>query len=417
MSVTHGSIGVVTLARSALRLLAADTWRRWIYLVLGGAILVPYLFVAIYPTMATWGSGGTAVALAVAGGVALLIVAIVLTARLEAVRQLEVVASRQLLRGPIVDEQIPASVHGVDRARAATFFVLHLLGGGLVGVGTLIVLPSGLTFLLGTVGVVDLDGSRPWQGANPANMILLGVACLLVFVGGTAAIGALLSTLAPRLLGRSSTARLAEMERVTGELSERNRLAVDLHDSVGHALSIVTVQAGAARRLLDSDPEFARESLLAVEQAASQALADLDGALAALRDEGPTGRPRTLDDLDTLVAQSEAAGLVIRTDLEGPLESLAEPLSRDAFLVVQEGLSNALRHAGPIAVSLRLAVENRLVHIAVANPMPPTPVERRPSGGRGLRGIAERSASRGGSAEAREVDGWWRLDVTMPVTP
>lgn len=405
----------MSLARSALRPLAAETWRRWVYLVLGGAVLVPYLFVAAYPTMAVWGDGRTAVTLAVAGGVALAVVAMGLTARLEAVRQLEVVAARQLLRGPIVEEQIPPSVSGADRARAATFFVLHLVGGGLIGVGTLIVLPSGLTFLLGAVGVVDLDGSRPWQGAGPAMMVLLGLTSLLVFAGGTVAIGGLLSRLAPRLLGRSSTARLAEMERVTGELSERNRLAVDLHDSVGHALSIVTVQAGAARRLLDSDREFARESLLAVEQAASQALADLDDALATLRDEGPAARQRTLDDLDTLITQSEAAGLVIRTDLEGPLESLPEPLSRDAFLVVQEGLSNALRHAGPIAVTLRIAVEDHVVRMTVANPMPPAPTERRPSGGRGLRGIAERCAARGGTAEARQVDGWWRLDVTMPV--
>ena len=381
-------------------------------------MLVPYLFVAVYPAIALWDGSSTTRALAVACGAVLLVTAVALTARLEAVRQLEVVAGRQLLRGPIVQEQIPASVGGADRVRAGTFFALHLLGGGLVGVGTIIVLPSGVTLLLGAAGVLDLENDRSWQGLGPATLVLLGLGCLVAFVYGTVAIGAAMSSLAPRLLGRSPTARLAELQRVTGELSERNRLAVDLHDSVGHALSIVTVQAGAARRLLDTDREFARDSLIAVEQAASQALADLDGALAALRDdEAHTGTRRTLDDLEALIMQSEAAGLVIATVLEGSLGSLPEPLSRDAFLVVQEGLSNVLRHVGPSAVTLRVTGDDRALHLVVANPMPPAPVERRPSGGRGLRGVRERCVARGGTADAREVDGWWRLDATMPVAP
>ncbi len=207
------------------------------------------------------------------------------------------------------------------------------------------------------------------------------------------------------------------MERVTGELSERNRLARELHDSVGHALSIVTVQAGAARKLLDADPEFARESLAAVEEAASQALADLDGALATLRDDGPPGHRRTLDDIDALIGQSQAAGLVIEAELAGPIASLPEPVSRDAFLAIQEGLSNVLRHAGPVPVALRLAADDDTVRIHVSNPMPARPLPARPSGGRGLRWMSERIQSRGGTVAAREIDGRWRLDVTIPVEP
>ncbi|WP_162243635.1 sensor histidine kinase [Aeromicrobium sp. Root344] len=400
-------------ARLALRPLGPTTWRRWVYLVLGGAVFTPYLVVGVYPSLLAWGDGTGAIAAAAAGGLLMMAGVIALTAMLEAVRQLEVVAAKQLLRGPLVAELIPASVSGADRVRAGAFFALHLVCGGLVGVGTIIVLPSGVTFLLGATGLVNLSGDSPWQGQPWPAMGLLGIGCLAVFAYGTASLGALMSWAAPRLLGRSSTARLAEMERVTGELSERNRLARDLHDSVGHALSVVAVQAGAARKLIDADPEFARESLAAVEAAASQALADLDGALATLRDEGPPGHRRTLTDIDSLVSQSAAAGLVIDTELAGPIASLPEPLSSDAFMVVQEALGNALRHAGPVPVSLRITVEGGVVRLHVSNPVPPVPAAPRPSGGRGLRWMAERARSHGGAIEAREVGGLWTVDATM----
>ena len=413
----RGTIENVNPGRSALLLLAPATWRRWVYLVLGGAVFTPYLLIGAYPVFIAWGDGSAAVMASIAGGIVLVLAAIALTAKLEVVRQLEVVAAKQLLRGPLVSELIPSSVSGADRFRAGAYFALHLLCGALVGVATLIVLPSGLTFLLSAIDVVDL-GEGLGQGLSRPLMALAGLGCLAVFAYGTASLGMLMSWAAPRLLGRSSTTRLAEMERVTGELSERNRLARDLHDSVGHALSIVTVQAGAARTLLDSDPEFARESLAAVEEAASQALADLDAALASLRDDGPPGRRRTLTDIDTLIRQTEAAGLVIETELVGPIPSLPEPLSRDAFLVVQEGLGNALRHAGAVPVVLRVAVEGRRsVRISISNPMPAAPASPRPSGGRGLRWMTERVRSRHGTVDAREVDGAWQLDVTMPVAP
>jgi signal transduction histidine kinase len=365
--------------------------------------------------MLVWGEGAAPVSAAVAGGFALMAGAIALTAMLEAVRQLEVVAAKQLLRGPLVAELIPSSVSGGDRVRAGAFFALHLVSGGLVGVATLIVLPSGVTFLLGAVGIVDLSGDSPWQGQPRPVMALLGMGCLAVFAYGTAALGALMSWAAPRLLGRSSTARLAEMEKVTGELSERNRLARDLHDSVGHALSVVAVQAGAARKLLDADPEFARDSLAAVEEAASRALANLDGALATLRDEGPPGHRRTLTDIDSLLNQSAAAGLVIDAELAGPIAALPEPLSSDAFMVAQEALGNVLRHAGPVPVSLRITVADDVVRLHVSNPPGTAPAAHRPSGGRGLRWMAERARSHRGGIEAREVDGRWTLDVTMRV--
>ena len=402
--------------RPLLRPLAATTWRRWVYLVLGGAVFAPYLLLGGYPLVLAWGNGGARVAIGIVSGLALAVGALTLTARLEAVRQLEVVAAKQLVRGPLVGELIPSSFSGADRFRAISFFALHILAGGLVGAATLLVLPTGLTLLVASTGAFDIAVPEPVRHQSSAVVAGAGLGCLVVFAYGTAALGALMAWAAPRLLGRSSTNRLAEMHRVTDDLSERNRLARDLHDSVGHALSIVTVQAGAARKLLDTDREFARESLEAVEDAANQALIELDGALDALRDGEPRGRRRTLDDLDALIHQSEAAGLVIRRELRGPVQALAEPLSHDAYLVVQEGLGNALRHAGPGPVTLRITADDRDVTIEVGNRVPAVPVSARPSGGRGLRGMTERSRAHAGTVDAGEVDGWWRLSVTMRVT-
>jgi signal transduction histidine kinase len=400
-----------------LRPLAATTWRRWVYLVLGGAVLLPYLALGGYPVVLAWGHGGARLAMGIVAGLALAIGALTLTARLEAVRQLEVVAARQLVRGPLVGELIPSSVSGGERFRAISFFVLHIVSGGLVGAATLLVMPTGLALLVASTNAFDISTPEPVRHLASAAVAGVGLGCLVVFAYGTAALGALMAWAAPRLLGRSSENRLAEMQRVTDDLSERNRLARDLHDSVGHALSIVTVQAGAARKLLDTDREFARESLAAVEDAASRALIELDGALDALRDGKPRGSQRTLDDLDALIGQSEAAGLVVQRELRGPVHALSEPLSHDAFLVVQEGLGNALRHAGPCPVTLRIAVDDREVLIEIGNPMPAAPTSPRPSGGRGLRGMTERSRARGGTVDAGEVAGWWRLSVTMRVSP
>lgn len=406
----------MSIARTLLRPVASPaTWRRWVYLVLGGAISVPYLFVAAYPLSVAASRSGAVAVSALVGTVVLVLAAIAVTSLLEAVRQVEVVAAKQLLRGPLAAHLVPVSATGVDRARAGLFFCLHLVCGGLVGAATLLLAPFGFALLLKAAGIVRLGETDLMAGSPDLLVALAGVGCLLAFVYGTAGLGTFLAWVAPSLLGRSSADRLAEMERFTDDLSERNRLARDLHDSVGHALSIVTVQAGAARRLLDQDPGFAREALVAVEEAARQALEDLDGALGVLRDEGAAGHRRTLREIGTLIRQSEAAGLVIRAELIGPIDGLPEALSRDAFLVVQESLTNALRHAGPVEVSLRVAADAETVHVEVSNPLPQVSVGSRPSGGRGVRWMSERSHARGGDSAVGVVDGSWRVHVRLPV--
>ena len=118
----------VTIVGILLRpLVWAVTWRRWVYLVLGGAILVPYAFAAAYPLSIAVDRNGAVSVAALAGTIALVLVAVAITSLLEAVRQVEVVAAKQLLRGPLMAQLVPVSVTGADRARAGLFFSLHLV--------------------------------------------------------------------------------------------------------------------------------------------------------------------------------------------------------------------------------------------------------------------------------------------------
>lgn len=239
--------------------------------------------------------------------------------------------------------------------------------------------------------------------------------------------GALLGRCAPVLLGPTPADRLAAAERRAADLASRNRLARELHDAVGHALSAVTLQASAARRVLDADPEFARGALAAIEETTREAVAELDTVLGLLREEdgaGPAAPAPTLDGLDALLARTRAAGLAVEATVEGRCAGPAPVVSREAYRIVQEGLSNALRHAGPVPVRLQLRCDERELTIRVENPVTgpedgsPAATDPsgggRPFGGRGLRGIAERARLLGGEATAGAQDGVWRLTARLP---
>jgi signal transduction histidine kinase len=197
---------------------------------------------------------------------------------------------------------------------------------------------------------------------------------------------------------------------------ERNRLARELHDSVGHALTVTTLQAAAAARVLDSDPEFARRALTAIEETGRTALEDLDHVLGLLREDASAKTPqRTLADLPALFEQTRSAGIEVDADL-GRIEEIPPVVSREAYRIVQEGLTNALRHAGKVPVTVRLAIRDSRLALEMTNPIHAT-AQPRAGGGHGLRGIRERVAILGGRMDAGADDGHWRVTVTLPVVP
>ncbi|EFH31884.1 predicted protein [Streptomyces pristinaespiralis ATCC 25486] len=261
-------------------------------------------------------------------------------------------------------------------------------------------------------------GSRTTSGGRCC-WVLPATPMLLALAAGSAAVGALLARQAPVLLGPTPADRLAAAERRATELAERNRLARELHDSVGHALSAVTLQAGAARKVLDSgraaDVEFVREALAAIEETTRRTVGELDAVLGLLRQDGD-GEGRldgpTLTALEGLLSRS---GVSVTLHTRGTLTAVAAPVSREAYRIVQEGLSNALRHAGASPVTLWIGAGEEELEIRMENPVPERAPVQRPGGGRGLRGVAERAALLGGQAAAGPDDGVWRLSARLPL--
>ncbi|MFE4414721.1 sensor histidine kinase [Streptomyces sp. NPDC056821] len=160
--------------------------------------------------------------------------------------------------------------------------------------------------------------------------------CLLLAAALCLAVTYALRWLAPRLLGPSSAERLAlaaERERV---LAERNRLAHELHDSIGHTLTAATIQAAVAGEVLSADPVAARAALRSIEESTRAALEDLDYVLGMLREEqAGTAPPRTLADLPELLDRLRHAGAVVEPELSGDFTQVQGTLSRAAYRILQ----------------------------------------------------------------------------------
>lgn len=191
-------------------------------------------------------------------------------------------------------------------------------------------------------------------------MPVAGVACLVVAMVVAMVMGALVARAAPSLLGPSYADRLRRLETETARLAERNRIARELHDSIGHALSLVTVQAVAARKLGTRDPEFVNDALETIESTSRAATADLDHMLGLLRGgETRAGEPPApapdLNALESLVAATRAAGLDVRASVADDLTGVPGVVSRETYRIIQEGLTNALRHSADRSVRLEVA--------------------------------------------------------------
>ncbi|MFF2143922.1 sensor histidine kinase [Kitasatospora sp. NPDC058190] len=408
--------------RSAVEALFGRRARlRWVHLVLGGALLMPYWLLSVVALGALdpeqqhlWQVLLQLLALFTSLPMA------AVTALVPTVRGLEGAAARALCVVERPEELAtgPARSWGA-RWRTAVWFVLHLFCGGVVAGMTLAGVPFSIVLVMSLGGSQDLG--RYWENRFPGWMLTgpaLGLAVLLLVVGTSAACGALLARWAPALLGPTPEERLAAAERRATVLAQRNRLARELHDSVGHALSAVGIQASAAARVLRTDPDFAAEALRAIEETARGAVAELDTVLGLLREEEATAGPAgpTLAELDDLLRQLARTGVTVDAELDPGLTALPAEVSREAYRIVQEGLTNVLRHAGPAPAGLRVALGTRRLEIELTNPLGPARPSR-PGGGRGLRGIGERAtALRGGSTAGPSEDGTtWRLAVWLPV--
>ncbi|MFG3517168.1 sensor histidine kinase [Streptomyces bobili] len=235
---------------------------------------------------------------------------------------------------------------------------------------------------------------------------------LLALYGLVVGLGAAVTALARRLLGPSAGERLAALEERTEQLLERNRIAHELHDSIGHALTVAVVQAGAARAA--GDPAFTDRALAAIEETGRAALEDLERVLGVLREaERPVSARPTLAEADRLLESARASGAKVDAELTGALEAVPGPASREGYRILQEALTNALRHAGSVPVRVRIEVTAGLLTLEVRNPL--TVRISAPVRGSGLRGIHERAALLGGRASTGPDEGDWQVRAELPL--
>ncbi|HEX2772641.1 MAG TPA: histidine kinase [Micromonosporaceae bacterium] len=413
-------------ARAALApLITPSTYRRAVFLLLGGVLLLPYLLLGvIFGSMlrdAVTPRPIVLVLLAIAAVIAAVPVF------LGGSRALEIAAARALLDVRLPD---PVPGHKLDREtrlRSALWIAVHLVTGGVVMFALISAFPMALVFVIQRLGLgADaLPGLRigPFDQDDRGWLALAGLVTLIALGYAVAGLGALARSMAPVLLGPSPAERIAALEERAGRLAERNRLARELHDSVGHALTVVTVQAGAAGELLDADREFVRRALRAIEETGRAAMAELDHVLGLLREPeagapyGPRSPRPTLADLDGLVAEVRAAGQPVTVEVGAGVADLPPTLSREGYRIVQEALTNAVRHAPRQPVSVRVGVPNGVLDIEVINPVAAHGPGRGAAPGRvgrGLAGIRERVTTLGGRVSVGAEDGRWRMAVRLP---
>lgn len=305
----------------------------------------------------------------------------------------------------------PAAAIGGAAVLVAAYFALGYSDG-----------PIYLTVPLATFVVANDRRPREWWAWSAGAVALIAVGQAVRAAGGdevpheavwqmlgeaalTAAAGAIGTTLRTRREARDDRVQRAATE-------EKLRMAQDLHDGVGHGLAVIAMQAGAALHVLDRDPARARQNLEAIRTASKESLDALRAELARMSGDAGALRPAPgLDDLDSLLDRVRGGGLVVEST--GSVDGLSEPASRTAYAVVQEALTNVLRHAR--ATRALVSFERRdgdlVVTVrddgrgAVANGQ---------DGGMGISGMRSRVEALGGSLEAGPGPSGFRVRAVIP---
>jgi len=218
----------------------------------------------------------------------------------------------------------------------------------------------------------------------------------------------------------AAAARIREEEARRRASEERLRMARELHDSLGHYLSLISVQSGVALNLNQQLPEHVRASLTAVKQASKEALRELRSVLDVLRQDGepaPRSPTSTLARLDDLITQASAAGLKVRAETEGTVRALPFGVEVAAYRIVQEALTNVARHAGPATATVRIAYGEDEVTVQVDDDgRGPSARQQSPSGN-GIVGMRERAAALGGQLYAgARPGGGFQVRARLPVS-
>jgi signal transduction histidine kinase len=253
--------------------------------------------------------------------------------------------------------------------------------------------------------------------ANLRSMLLVPLGMiLLIFLGGASK--ARSEHFAEMMKVRAERERAQEEQERRQASEERLRIARELHDVLGHHLSLINVQAGVGLHLMDNRPEQAREALTAIKTASAEALREVRNVLGVLRteDEAAPRQPALgLSRLDDLTAD---AALPVTTKVTGDERRLPPEVDRAAYRIVQEALTNVRRHAGPEATaSIAVDYLPTALHLAIRNDGPAALNDdvADKGGGSGIGGMRARAESLGGTLEAGPVDGGFLVSVLLPL--
>lgn len=417
---------------SAARLLV----RRTVFLLAGGAVAAAFIILGsalIAPVQAT-------VNVPVFIGFVVLLMAG--AGLLPGVREVQVVGAESLLGVAEGRVAVPEPMRWPHRWRTALWTLIHQVAGVITG---LLLIAAGLAlagFAVLALGgdPLDIPDAPLHQPATLGKWTLavgIVVVTVAVSVALIMALGRGAAASVPLLLGPLGEDRLRVTEQRLAQEREHVRLSRDLHDGVGHSLSAISLQAGAARRTLTRDADAARraddervaETLRVIEDLAGRAAAELDHALAVLRHgasaAGTAGDPvrerRPVAHLDLaalpdLVATHRSQGMGLRAELPGREESGETPaiLSRTAYRICAEALANAAKHGGPGPVELAVHVSTSGVTVRASNPT--DPAGKGGSRGHGLDGLAEQVDLLGGRLTVGPDGQYavWHLRATLP---
>ncbi|MQA01688.1 MAG: histidine kinase [Streptosporangiales bacterium] len=316
-----------------------------------------------------------------------------------------------------------APLVGWRRSPLAVYVATSAASALLAGLGYSLDLPLGVVVALFLLAA-SRDREAPWT----LRTTVVVVAMLLAYLGaaamaqaafpgiellhtGLAAVGSWFAGEWTRLR-REQLAELQERAVV----EERARIARDLHDSAGHAISVIAVRAGAARLRHAEEPERSLPALAAIEELARQTVDELDQIVGTLREggsvDGALRAPPGIASLDTLVSHHATAGLTVTLHSTGTPRPLAGVVDQGAYRIVQEALSNAARH-GTGSARIVLTYRAEALDVTVTNPVRAATASR-PGGGHGLIGMRERASMLGGSLDAERADGAFVVRARIP---
>jgi signal transduction histidine kinase len=277
----------------------------------------------------------------------------------------------------------------------APLLALYSLGAH----GSVRQIAAGAGMALAAYSVANAAGT----GAEPEDLVGEAAAVLVALAVGRAV--RLMGFEADVLEARTSQLQRERDEQAQAAVAERARIARELHDVIGHSISVMGVQAGAVRRLLAPEQAREREALLAVERVGRDAVEEMQRLLGFLRSNGERvgpSTPLTRQRVDDLVAEMRRAGLDVELHLDGQLDDLPAGRALAAFRILQEALTNVLRHApgARVSASLRRTATELQIEVADDGGDLPQPQPKAGGAGHGLVGMRERAVLYGGTVEA-----------------